>query len=365
LSHRKGADLLLDAMPLVWARIANAELHFIGDGELGEELRGRASTLDPYGSRVFFHGLVDNPVVILNAFDVFALASRSDNQPVAIVEAMAMGLPIVSTRVGGIAELVEGARCGFVVPPENGYELGAALTILLDTSNAGRCELGAAGKRYVRTHFDICAHVEALDAFYCERPSVSVATTPAAPIAYPEPIRLHIGCDEERRHGWVNIDARAEVQPDIVTRAHDLHMFADESIETIEACHLFEHLPLHEALAALGEWARVLRPGGELLLEMPDFDACIRLLGASQDAQGYDLAMLGVFGWPPGVEAHGDGWAHRWGWSPVTLAIELGQRGFGHIEHLPVTQAWRPAASMGRDFRIRAVRSALNAEVAA
>jgi|CXWL01.1.fsa_nt_gi glycosyltransferase involved in cell wall biosynthesis len=368
LSSRKGADLLIDAMPLVWDRVPDAELHFIGDGQLAQELREQARGLDATGGRVVFHGQLEDPVSILDDFDVFALASRSDNQPVAIVEAMAMGLPIVSTGVGGIAELVESARCGFIVPPDNVYELGMALSILLDTTREGRRELGAAGARHVHEHSGIEKHVEALERFYGRNQSESANETRtdwSAAVNRSGPTRLHLGCGLEKREGWVNVDARAEASPDVVARVHELPMFDSGSVDTIEACHLFEHLPVHEARAALAEWARVLRDGGELLLELPNFDACVASLGHAEDSHGYDLAMVGIYGWPPHIEKYGPEMEHRWGWSPTSLAMELRTHGFSGIEQVPIAQAWRPAACIGRDFRIRAVKSTLSAEVAA
>src|SRR5687767_13067271 len=132
----------------------------------------------------------------------------------------------------------------------------------------------------------MATHLARLDELYFPKPPAVKPAPTFRPETVAGPLRLHLGCGPERRDGWVNIDASAEVKPDIVTRAHLLPMFADASVDTIEACHLFEHLPLHEARAALKEWARVIRPGGELLLEMPNFDACVRILGQGRDARG-------------------------------------------------------------------------------
>jgi glycosyltransferase involved in cell wall biosynthesis len=363
LTHRKGQELLLEVMPDIWSRLPKAELHFFGDGDMRPLLEEEARILDKSGSRIVFHGMVPNPWAQVTPYDVFALPTRSDNQPLALLEAMAAGLPVVSTKVGGIPQLVAGARCGMLVPPDNVYELRMALSVLLETSPEGRRELGAAGPPYIRSRFDVEGHLGALDYLYAR-----VTKTPAAPKfqhTAGTPLRLHLGCGTERRDGWVNIDANPAVKPDVVARAHQLGMFADGSVDAIEACHLFEHLPLHEARAALKEWARVLRPGGELLLELPNFEACLRVMGQAHDARGNDLGMIGIFGWPQGVEKDGDGMAHRWGWSPATLRAELEACGFGHVEGQPVTQTWRPATKLNRDFRLRAVRVAAASEVAA
>ncbi len=354
LSNRKGVDVLLSAMPSVWARHPEVELHLVGDGPLASQLKAQAEALDPSGSRILFHGMVDDPLSLVSRCDVFALASRSDNQPVAIIEAMATGLPILATRVGGIAELVEGSRCGFVVPPENPYELAVALSVLLDTHARGRRELGSAGAQFVAARFGVDAHVHVLERIYA---GLQIAPPTSADVPSGQLVRLHVGCGTERRQGWVNIDCAPEVKPDILARAHELGMFPDATVDVVEACHLLEHLPVHEARAAIAEWARVLRPGGELLLEMPDFNRCVGLLGKAHDSHGYDLAMVGIYGWPVDVEREGPAMGHKWGWSPDTLSAELGRHGFDHVERQPVTQTWRPATAFERDFRLLATKT--------
>jgi glycosyltransferase involved in cell wall biosynthesis len=355
LALHAGADVLLESMPLVWQRFPTAELHFIGDGPLAGALRERAQMLDPDGVRVRFHGLVDEASALLADFDIFALPSRVDYQPMDLIEAMAAGLPIVATRRRGIAELVEAARCGFVLPPGDPEELATALRVLLEAGGIVRTTLGRFAAGYIRASHNLASHITRLETLY--RPGSARARTPIVTLPPGHPVRLHIGSNTERREGWVNVDVRPEAEPDIVARAHELPMFTDGTVDTVEACHLLEHLPLHEARLALREWARVLRAGGELLLELPDFDACVGLIRNGGDPDSQEMAMMGVFGWSLGVERHGDAFAHHWGWSPQSLAAELAASGFEHIEQLPLTQTYRPSAQAHADFRLRAVRA--------
>lgn len=176
-------------------------------------------------------------------------------------------------------------------------------------------------------------------------------------------VRLHIGCGSDKRNGWINIDANASLAPDVVTEAHVLTMFEDQSADVIEANHLFEHLPLHQAHAALREWARVLKPGAELFLELPDFEACVRSLGRYKDEKGFDLGMIGIFGWPPLVEKEGLTQVHKWGWTRATLIEALRLAGFERTEFGPITQTWRAAAKAGTLLRLRAVRGGQRARV--
>ncbi len=168
-------------------------------------------------------------------------------------------------------------------------------------------------------------------------------------------IRLHLGCGPEYREGWINVDTNAESKADIVSDVKKLPVFTDSSVDVIEACHLFEHLTYYDAVAALDEWSRVLKPGGELFLEMPDLDACIRIMGEHADKEGFDLGLIGLYGWPPAIKNEGVPQIHKWGWSRKALSEALRKVGFEAIEFGPITQTWRVAAKTGRDFRVRAV----------
>lgn len=190
------------------------------------------------------------------------------------------------------------------------------------------------------------------------QPAVASVSPVTANTAGDEVVRLHLGCGMERRKGWINIDVQPELRPDVLSVANHLPMFADATVDLIEANHLFEHFTYDEARAALAEWARVLRDGGELYLELPDFDACVGMLGLHADPQGFDLGMIGIFGWPPAVAQEGIPQVHKWGWTRSALSSALQQAGFDRIEFIPIQQTWRVAASTGRDMRVRALRSA-------
>jgi glycosyltransferase involved in cell wall biosynthesis len=144
-------------------------------------VRKQALAVDPSGSRVVFHGLVAAPYVMLDSFDLFALASRSDNQPVAIVEAMLAGLPVVSTDVGGIAELIERGRCGWVVAPDAPGQLAAAICELIDAGAESRSAMGARGERFARNVFDVGRHADALDELYRPRSQRALASGKSLP----------------------------------------------------------------------------------------------------------------------------------------------------------------------------------------
>lgn len=354
---------LIEAMPVVWQRVPDAELHVFGNGALAGALRERAADVDARGDRIVVpsHGGEAPP---LGDFDVFASASRGSHLDPEAVIAVTTGLPVVTTRSGGLGELIGEARCGLVVPSDSPRDLGLALAVMLETSDEGRATLGAAGRQFMIARFGLAAHLDQLQDIYRqpaatwrERADAAIAAGGQSWTTPDGPVRLHLGSGDQRRPGWLNVDARPEAMPDLVARVDALPMVGDATVDEIEACHLFEHLSLHEAHNALREWARVLKPGGRLFLELPNFEACIRILGTAVDGLGHDFGMIGIYGWPPGIEQDGDAMTHRWGWTPATLTSALEAAGFGQVERVPVTQTYRPATRYDRDFRVAAVRA--------
>lgn len=101
LSHEKGYDVLINAYAKTAADAPNTELWLVGDGAerpaLEEQVRGLGLR-----ERVRFFGLRDDVPDLLNSMDIFVLPSRTEGLPVAVLEAMACGLPVVATEVGGV-----------------------------------------------------------------------------------------------------------------------------------------------------------------------------------------------------------------------------------------------------------------------
>src|SRR5271165_1552536 len=102
------------------------------------------------------------------------------------------------------------------------------------------------------------------------------------------PRRLHIGCGTSWRDGWLNIDRVARL-PGVVTDIDATALpFDDSSIDTILAEHVLEHCSFEEEARVWPEFARVLRPGGTLIVEMPDFEwVCATFLAAADDWRAF------------------------------------------------------------------------------
>ena len=89
-------------------------------------------------------------------------------------------------------------------------------------------------------------------------------------------MKLHLGCGRRKLSGYINIDARDDVGADIVCDVGDLP-YSDGEASVIYACHVLEHIPRPLTLRVLGEWRRVLKPGGILRIAVPDFGALVTL----------------------------------------------------------------------------------------
>ena len=132
---RKGVDVLLEALALVPDR-ERLRLDVVGEGGLRpgyEELAGRLGL----GEVVAFHGLEPKPALAerMRDADLFVLASRYENNPCVVLEAMASGLPVVATRVGGLPELVD-ERSGLIAEPRDPRSIAARIGEALDRLDA-------------------------------------------------------------------------------------------------------------------------------------------------------------------------------------------------------------------------------------
>lgn len=147
LEHQKGFDVLVDAI----ARIPKGRLLLVGEGKERRALEQRVSRLG-VGDRVQMAGWVENPRPLLATADVFALPSRFEGFPLAVVEAMLAALPVVAADVGSVSEAVIHEETGLLVEPDHVDALASALQRLLD-DEAERHRLGRAGRRLALARF--------------------------------------------------------------------------------------------------------------------------------------------------------------------------------------------------------------------
>ncbi len=160
LVEKKGVDVLIDAVALLTAAHPHLVVEIIGDGPLDETLRARAKAagvdgvirfLGPQPSDVVDAAYLRCAMVVLPC-RVAANGDR-DGMPTVIIEAMARGLPVISTDVVGISEAVKPGRTGLLVPPDDPAALATAMDVLLLDAEL-RIRLGAAGRALVSRQYD-------------------------------------------------------------------------------------------------------------------------------------------------------------------------------------------------------------------
>jgi glycosyltransferase involved in cell wall biosynthesis len=148
----KGHRYLIEAM--AEPRNAGARLVIVGDGPQREAIRSQVQSLR-IADRVILTGNQSDVLPWLNAMDIFVLPSyANEGVPQAILQAMACGLPVVTTPVGSIAEAVRDGETGLIVAPRRADELAAGIARLLDSVELRR-KLGSAAAAFARRNFGI------------------------------------------------------------------------------------------------------------------------------------------------------------------------------------------------------------------
>jgi glycosyltransferase involved in cell wall biosynthesis len=161
MTAQKGWDLLLESA----ARLAPARRDLawvlVGDGPLRAALIRRAEEL---GVAACFTGAREDMADVLGGADLVVLASRSEGLPFTLLEALALGKPVVATRVGGVPEVLDEGRCGRLVPPNDAAALATAIASVLDAPDAAA--MAARGRARVESAYTLDAMVRGLERVY-------------------------------------------------------------------------------------------------------------------------------------------------------------------------------------------------------
>jgi glycosyltransferase involved in cell wall biosynthesis len=153
LTEVKRQDLLIDAFSQLRPDTRDLHLLLVGDGPLLNHLRARARDRG-VEKRVHFVGYRTQPERYLQLMTVFALTSRSEGMPLAVLESWAAGVPVVASRVGGLPEIVDHGRTGLLFESGDIPALVEALQTLIGEPCLSK-QMGEAGRREVLGKYDI------------------------------------------------------------------------------------------------------------------------------------------------------------------------------------------------------------------
>jgi glycosyltransferase involved in cell wall biosynthesis len=165
LVETKGQKVLLRAFAKVYERYPDSWLVFAGAGRLESELRALATDLNIH-ERVVFLGFRTDIPEILKAYDVFVLPSIAEGLPGALLEAMAAGIPVIASRVGGVPEILNSPGLGVMVSPSSVDQLSMAMEQLCSIDQIRRDEFGKALRQRVLEAFPTEKMVSAMTEEY-------------------------------------------------------------------------------------------------------------------------------------------------------------------------------------------------------
>ena len=188
LVEKKGVDVLLDACAALRAAGGDFRLDIIGDGVLAPQLRQRSVDLG-LDTVVTFRGALPHEQVVaqMQACDLFVLPCRvaadgdMDTLPTVLLEAMACGVPCLSTPIAGVGEIIADGETGCLVAPGDARQLAAAITRLIHEP-ATRLRMGRAARRRAERLFDLRGNVAVLHRWF-EEAAPSSRTCLPAPVA--------------------------------------------------------------------------------------------------------------------------------------------------------------------------------------
>lgn len=166
ITEGKGYETLLEAFSGMVDK-SRAVLLLVGSGSIERSLQDQAASLG-LGDHVRFLGARDDVAELLNAADGYVMASWSEAFPLVLLEASAVGLPIVATSVGGNGDIVASGGTGLLVPPQDINALREAMETILRMSSADRRAMGAAGRARTVDQFSLDRVVDRWEQIYGE-----------------------------------------------------------------------------------------------------------------------------------------------------------------------------------------------------
>jgi glycosyltransferase involved in cell wall biosynthesis len=167
----KDFAMLLHAAARLADALPNFQLDIVGDGPERRALEALRTSLG-LETRVHLLGERDDVARLLSGADVFALTSTSEGLSMSILEAIASGLPVVATAVGGNSEILIDGTAGLLVPPGNPASLASALLSVLEDPTR-LASMGRAARKHAERHFDLRDVVARYESLYRDQLAVA------------------------------------------------------------------------------------------------------------------------------------------------------------------------------------------------
>jgi glycosyltransferase involved in cell wall biosynthesis len=158
LAGHKGQKYLVEAIPRILREVPLVRFFIVGGGQLRSELIQRTDSLG-LKDKIVFTGFRKDVGAFYNLADLFVMSSVKEGLGTAVLDALALGLPVVATKAGGIPESVLHDRTGRLVPPGDSAALAKEVIYMLKQPNEA-LRMGRQGQVFAREHFSIQAMIE-------------------------------------------------------------------------------------------------------------------------------------------------------------------------------------------------------------
>jgi len=164
LVELKGLECLLNTVAALRCEFPGLRVEIAGSGPQRTKLEQIVKQMDLNG-QVKFLGWVNDLNSVLPRWDIFVMPSLEEGFGISALEAMAAGLPVVATRVGGVPELIEDGKTGWLVQPADNAAMASRIRLLLNNPEQ-RLGMAAAAQARVRDHFSIAEMTESFAKLY-------------------------------------------------------------------------------------------------------------------------------------------------------------------------------------------------------
>lgn len=164
INREKRIDRAVEIFEQVVGKYEKSVLFILGDGEQYEDIKRLVEERD-LSSSIFLLGFVEDAQSYLNLFDLLLITSEREGMPMVLWEALAQGVPVVSSDVGGIREIVETYDCGFVFKKDETQEAVEKISLLMNNDEL-RKKMGENGKRIIEEKFNQSNFIKSIEGFY-------------------------------------------------------------------------------------------------------------------------------------------------------------------------------------------------------